>query len=73
MDMMNLEATKMDMLKIKIGDYETLVNALRESDRLGQKSNLGGFTAQAADHPEYGPVVLVMDMISDEGVMIKRQ
>ena len=50
-------------------DYAVLVDALRKS--LGNKSISGNYSAEVAQHPEYGPVVLVMDKTAGSGTMIK--
>jgi hypothetical protein len=62
----------MDNIQITTADYEALVNALGPQRRLGRRDNRNGFSTQTANHPEYGPVVLVMDMHQGAGMMIKR-
>jgi hypothetical protein len=62
----------MDTIQINTGDYETLVNALSSQGRLGQRDTREGFSTQTADHPEYGPVVLVMDTNLGSGMILKR-
>jgi hypothetical protein len=57
---------------INTDDYASLVYALGPTGRLGKRDVREGWSTQTADHPEYGPVVLVMDMIAGSGVMIRR-
>jgi hypothetical protein len=54
-------------------DYASLVYALGPTGRLGKRDVREGWSTQTADHPEYGPVVLVMDMIKGSGVMLSRE
>ncbi|MBF0380996.1 MAG: hypothetical protein HQL69_08255 [Magnetococcales bacterium] len=62
----------MENIQITTADYETLVNALGPQKRLGKRDVRNGFSTQTANHPEYGPVVLVMDMLKGSGMMIGR-
>jgi hypothetical protein len=63
----------MENIQINTADYETLVNALGPQKRLGKRDVRDGFSTQTANHPEYGPVVLVMDMLQGSGMMIGRR
>jgi hypothetical protein len=63
----------MENIQINTADYETLVNALGPQKRLGKRDVRNGFSTQTANHPEYGPVVLVMDMLQGSGMMIGRK
>ncbi len=62
----------MHTVQITTDDYASLVYALGPTGRLGKRDVREGWSTQTADHPEYGPIVLVMDMIKGSGVMIRR-
>ncbi|MBF0446912.1 MAG: hypothetical protein HQL67_01805 [Magnetococcales bacterium] len=62
----------MDTVEMNTDDYASLVYALQPTGRLGKRDVREGWSTQTADHPEYGPVVLVMDMIKGNGMMIRR-
>ncbi|MBF0453796.1 MAG: hypothetical protein HQL72_03135 [Magnetococcales bacterium] len=62
----------MNTVQLTTDDYASLVYALGPTGRLGKRDVREGWSTQTADHPEYGPVVLVMDMQKGSGVMIRR-
>lgn len=61
----------MKKIAMTVDDYETLVNALR-GDRMGPKDMRDGLVTQTADHPEYGAIVIAMDMTAGQGCMFVR-
>ena len=63
----------MNTVPINTDDYASLVYALGPTGRLGKREVREGWSTQTADHPEYGPVVLVMDMIKGSGIMLTRK
>ncbi|MBF0195355.1 MAG: hypothetical protein HQL71_12405 [Magnetococcales bacterium] len=63
----------MNTVNLTTDDYASLVYALGPTGRLGKRDVREGWSTQTADHPEYGPVVLVMDMVEGNGLMLSRK
>ncbi|WP_085446844.1 hypothetical protein [Magnetofaba australis] len=60
----------MKSIDLDHGDFETLVDALREQGRLGPASNDEGMIVRIADHPHHGRVILKMDSNIGRGKML---
>jgi len=62
----------MKQITLTTDDYATLVDAFRNTTRMGKKDTRDGLVTHTIDHPEYGASVVVMDMKTDHGWLIVR-